>query len=272
MITELNQKDFYKIRHITDKCKNIEVRAVVNGINPGWVYVDHPTETTAALIWIQGQEGFQVVGDAQSKSFLTGLEQYMTNHIEPKLKQLNINWVEIGEDNDSWAETIQLVFSKRNISNDIQHVFNLKENLKLGEIHDDRVMIRRIDRDLLQCRRFDNQTFLEKKILRFWDSIDFFLQQGFGYIAEHNNNVVSLCFSAFIADQTHAIDIETLERYKGNNYGKAVARAFVEECKQKGINPYWDCSPDNIGSNRLAKSIGMTPYFNYRLFWYNITS
>ncbi|WP_438350707.1 GNAT family N-acetyltransferase [Paenibacillus sp. FA6] len=270
MITELNKQEFYKVRHITDQCNNIEVRAVINGINPGWVYVDHPTEITAALIWTRGQAGFQVVGDSQNKHFLNGLEAYMTNYIEPKLKKLNINWVEISGENESWAETIQAIFNKRNISNDIQHVFKLKGDMESSEFQDENITIQRIDRELLKSRRFGNQSFLEDKISHFWDTIDDFAQHGFGYIASHNNDVVSLCISAFVADQTHAIDIETLEGYRRRNYGASVARAFVEECKLNGINPYWDCSPENTGSIRLAKSVGMSLCFNYKIFWYNL--
>lgn len=52
MILELNKQDFYKIRHIAEQCQNIEVKAIVNGNNPGGVYVDDPITPTAALIWI----------------------------------------------------------------------------------------------------------------------------------------------------------------------------------------------------------------------------
>ncbi|MNP72003.1 GNAT acetyltransferase [compost metagenome] len=83
--------------------------------------------------------------------------------------------------------------------------------------------------------------------------------------------MVSLCFSSFVADQTHAIDIETLEGFRRKSYGTAVARAFVQECMQKEIYPYWDCSPDNSGSIRLAKTIGMSLNFDYKIFWYNFT-
>ncbi|MEC0201810.1 GNAT family N-acetyltransferase [Paenibacillus lautus] len=271
MITKLNKSEFYKIRHITDKCKNIEVRAVVSGNNPGGVYVDHSTEPTAALIWIKGQKGFQIVGDSQSISFLTGLEEYMRKHIEPKLQKQNINCVEIGLDPDPWDRAIQNIFKTRGISSDTQHVFTLRGKPQPIEFQNQEVNIQRIDRDLLESRRWENHSFLEKKILRFWDSTDSFLEQGFGYFVEDNNNVVSLCFSAFIVDKKHAIDIETLEEYKRRNYGAAVARAFVQECLQKGIHPYWDCSPENTGSIRLAEKVGMSPDFDYQISWYGLS-
>lgn len=52
--------------------------------------------------------------------------------------------------------------------------------------------------------------------------------------------------------------------------GTAVAYAFIEECKRKGVDPYWDCMPENTGSNRLAKKMGMSLSFDYPIVWYNI--
>lgn len=128
-------------------------------------------------------------------------------------------------------------------------------------------MIHKIDADLLESRRLENHSFVEKKILCFWDSLDIFLDQGFGYFVELDNHVVSLCLSAFVADHTHAIDIETLEGYRRKNYGAAVANAFVQECTQSGIHPYWDCTPENTGSIRIAQTIGMSYDFDYQIFW-----
>ncbi|MGG3279362.1 GNAT family N-acetyltransferase [Paenibacillus solani] len=271
MILELKKEEYYRIRYIAEQCRNIEVRAVVQGNSPGRIYVDRETEPTAALIWIQGQQGFQMIGDPQSEGFLTGLNDYMITHIEPVLKKQNISVVEIGADLDTWDSAIHTIFNNRNVLSDIQHVFCSESNLlaKKPDIPHP-PGIHRIDRDLLESRRLGNHSFLEKKLLHFWDSVDAFLQQGFGYYIEENNTLVSLCFSAFVAGQTHAIDIETIEGYRKRNYGVQAATAYVKECNQTGIQPYWDCSPENTGSIRIAEAIGMIPDFDYRIFWYGI--
>ncbi|WP_225228994.1 GNAT family N-acetyltransferase [Paenibacillus gallinarum] len=272
MITELDKQEFYKVQPITDQCRNLEVRAVVNGMNPGSVYVDHGTDVTAAMIWIQGQSGFHMVGDPKSESFLTHLETYMINEIEPRLKKLNIDAVEISVENDRWAETLQTIFKKRSLLNDNQYVFEMTDNeAKQSSNHMQNTMIHRIDRDLLESRGFENKSFLEQKIARFWESKEDFLQHGFGYIAEHNHNVISVCFSAFVDGHTHAVDIETLVEYRNKHVGTAVAEAYIEECKRKGVDPYWDCMPENVGSVRLAKKMGLSLSFDYRILWYNIT-
>lgn len=66
-------------------------------------------------------------------------------------------------------------------------------------------------------------------------------------------------------------------RSAGSNFNESVAElnslgySFVQECVEKGISPYWDCSPDNTGSIRVAKTIGLSSSFDYKIFWYNLT-
>ncbi|WP_454190126.1 GNAT family N-acetyltransferase [Paenibacillus sp. Marseille-Q7038] len=260
------------MKPITDQCRNVEVRAVVNGMNPGSIYVDHGTDVTAAMIWIQGQSGFHIVGDPRSESFLTHLETYMNNEVEPRLKKLNMDGVEISVENDRWAETLQTIFKKRILLNANQYVFKMNEkDGKQSSNHMQDTMIHRIDRDLFESSGFNNKSFLEQKIAMFWESKEQFFEHGFGYMAEHNHNVISVCFSAFVDGHTHAVDIETLVEYRNKQVGTAVAEAYMEECKHKGVKPYWDCTPENVGSLRLAEKMGMSLSFDYRIFWYNIT-
>ncbi|MDQ0170661.1 hypothetical protein [Paenibacillus tundrae] len=84
MITELQRQDFDKVQHIINTCSTLEVRAVVSGYNPGRIYVDDISNITAALVWIQGQSGFQLIGDPQSEPFMKELPAFMTTHIEPE--------------------------------------------------------------------------------------------------------------------------------------------------------------------------------------------
>lgn len=270
MITELHKTEFYRIRHITDTCSNIEVKAIVDGMNPGRVFADHPENIRAALIWIQGQSGFHIVGDPQSKAFVSGLASYMQNEIEPWLNKLNIGYVEISCETAGWMEAIEVIFGEHKLSNGHQHVFRPGEAMQMDGIPSGNVTVHRLHKNIFTAQRLSNPAFVEEKLSRFWDSPDEFFQHGFGYYVECNHTVVSLCFSAFVAGQTHAIDIETIEGYRKRNYAAAAARAFVAECGSRGGQPYWDCSPDNPGSIRLAGMLGMVPHFDYSIFWYSL--
>ncbi|WP_339307497.1 GNAT family N-acetyltransferase [Paenibacillus sp. FSL L8-0435] len=278
MITEINKHEFHKVKHLTDSCQNIEVKAVASGLNPGRIYVDDAENITAALIWIHGQSGFQLIGDSRSEPFLNELKEYMRERIEPELLDLHMHAVEIGVVDEAWEDVLRHISGKREISSDIQHVFKLNPDsishqvpLDICASQDEEVRILRIDEVLLGEKRYNNSQFLKDKISYFWTTIDVFLQHGFGYIAVHNDDIACVCLSAFIADQTHAVDIETVEVYRRRNYGAKVAKAFVEECGRVGIHPYWDCSPDNAGSIHLAQGMGMSLDFNYKVYWYDLS-
>ncbi|MFE4709917.1 GNAT family N-acetyltransferase [Paenibacillus sp. NPDC056722] len=273
MITELRTQEFYKIKHLTDPCNNIEVRAVAEGINPGRVYIDHPDEPEAALIWIQGQSDFQIVGNPRSQGFLQGLDSYMRTYLEPELVKQNIHGVEIVPENREWGETIRAIFHPRHLSHDIQYVFGLIEDNvppALEAVLSSPLIITRMDKETLRPGRYKNYAFLEHKILHYWNSIEEFLQHGIGYIAECNEKVASVCFSGFVAGSTHAADVETVEEFRGQYYAAGAVRAFVKECCRCNFQPYWDCSRDNMGSIRLAEGAGLSLDFSYPIFWYNL--
>lgn len=119
-------------------------------------------------------------------------------------------------------------------------------------------------------RRSLTNYLLKDKISHFWTTTEDFLKYGFGYIAVHNDDIASVCLSAFVADEMHAIDIETIEVYRRRNFGALVVSAYAEECKSRGVHPYWDCSPSNTGSIRLAKSIGLSLDFRYKVYWFDL--
>lgn len=271
MITELERHDLHKIDHLIPSCPNIEARAVMRGTNPGAVYADCPDHPAAALIWIEGQQGFQLVEDPRSLTFREGLENYMDTHIEPRLKKRHLESVEIGAETGVWDQALTSIFHRRDLSTDTQHVFGWKTYSHTLPLQDTPFTVRSIDAELLRPGTLRNLAFLEQKIRSFWDSTDSFLRQGLGYAAERDGQTVSVCLSAFVADGTHAADLETLEPYRRSGFGAVVAGHFVQTCLQKSIRPYWDCSPDNTGSIRIARLSGLAPLFDYRIFLYGLS-
>lgn len=134
MITEINKHDFHKVKHLTDSCPNIEVKAVASGLNPGRIYVDDAENITAALIWIHGQSGFQLIGDSRSEPFLSELKEYMRERIEPELLNLHIHAVEIGVVDETWEDIFQHISGKREFSSDNQLVFKLNPDPKSHQV------------------------------------------------------------------------------------------------------------------------------------------
>ena len=75
--------------------------------------------------------------------------------------------------------------------------------------------------------------------------------------------VVSLCFSAFVFEKVHGVDIETVTSYQGKGLAQKVAHRFVQECFANGGVPYWDCIESNESCIAMAEDMGFTNVFNY---------
>ncbi|MCM3131343.1 GNAT family N-acetyltransferase [Paenibacillus polysaccharolyticus] len=289
MITELEASEFHKIKHLTNACRNMEVKAVASGMNPGRVYVDDTLNPQAALVWVQGQSGYQLIADFQNEVFRSELREYMETQIYPTLASLQISDVEIGVEDSRWEAVLEHMAGPSELNDDTQHVYLLNstderiertEKIKSAKrssssrmliqpVEGTQVII--IDEVLLKDDRLNNLSFVTYKIKHFWTNVDAFLKHGVGYVVTREEEIVCICISAFVDGNTHAIDIETLEGHRKRNYAALAAQAYMNECNDRGIRPYWDCSPDNIGSIRLAQGAGLSLDFNYQVYWYSIS-
>lgn len=271
MITELAPQAFHRVRHLIDDCRNVEGRAVISGMNPGKIYVDDGEHPTAALIWMEGQGDFQAVGNDRSEAFLRGLDVYMRTVLEPELLSRGIYGVEIIPANEGWSDLIRAVFDQRQLFHEIQHVYTLRDITRVPELlSHGRATIVRLGEEALHPGRYENVEFLKKQILQFWSSLDAFLTHGFGYVAEAGGVAASICYSSFVDGVVHAVGIETEPLYRRQGLGAGVASAFISECTARGLRPHWDCSPENIGSVRIAESAGLVLEEQYPIFWYNL--
>ena len=77
------------------------------------------------------------------------------------------------------------------------------------------------------------------------------------------NMIVSVCFSGFVFENIHCIDIETIEGHQGRKLAQTVAHSFVKECLENNIIPYWDCMELNKPSVAVVENVGFTNVFNY---------
>ncbi|WP_367617815.1 GNAT family N-acetyltransferase [Shouchella xiaoxiensis] len=110
----------------------------------------------------------------------------------------------------------------------------------------------KIDRSLYES----NNKFLRGKIAECWALPEAFFENGVGYGVLYHNEVVSVCFSGFVYDGVHAIDLETIKVHRGKRLAEACAQAFVVACIKKGASPYWDCMDSNQASIAVAEKLG----------------
>lgn len=259
---------------LTIDCPFPEALAVIEGNNPGWVFVDDLNTPRAALVWAQGIGGFYLVGDANSAVFLGELDVYTDQVLGPRLHPLGVTWFEISGDGN-WNAVIENVFRKRNLESGQQWVYTLKprghkpvtQRKAVGDCQ-----LLRVDRHLLVDLPVGNKEFLFSKLVRFWGSVDTFLTTGLGYVLADGKEIASLCCSGLVAGNIHVVDIETEVSHRRKGYAEIVARAFVAECVEKHLQPHWDCMAENTASARLAEKLGFTRSRVYTLYSFPLQS
>ncbi|MGC5326049.1 GNAT family N-acetyltransferase [Brevibacillus sp. SYSU BS000544] len=93
----------------------------------------------------------------------------------------------------------------------------------------------------------------------FWDTAEDFLENGIGFSLLYDDQIVSTTFSSYIVDDQLELGVETTENFRKKGYAIYAASAMISYCLANGYEPVWACRRDNIGSSRLAESLGFVP-------------
>ncbi|MNI29740.1 GNAT acetyltransferase [compost metagenome] len=104
----------------------------------------------------------------------------------------------------------------------------------------------------------------------FWSSIDDFKEKGYGFAAVDGMEIVGVCYSSFVTQDTHAVGIETAPHFHNRGVGTHIGAQLVEEILNHGFTPYWDCSLDNEASRKLAARLGFKQVHHYMGMYFKL--
>lgn len=268
MISELTRDAFYMCRDLLYEDGQIEAKAVIEGINPGRVFVDDRDSPTTGIIWLGNNDGFIFIGNEKNDSFNSELNQFIDSVIRVEAKKVGLGFFEGIGNHPKWNETILKLFEHRQVGSWKQRVYILesKDYRKIYEpdMEPGYDMVK-IDESLFENKdgSIQNITEIQDKVSENWASIEMFFQEGIGYGIVHENNIVSTCLSGFVVEKTHSINIQTLEKHRGKKLAQKLAHAFVQACFKREYTPYWDCMESNKPSIAIAENVGFKKSFTY---------
>jgi GNAT acetyltransferase len=269
MIKELNKSEYYKCRELINEESLLEAKAVIEGDHPGRLFVDDVNAPRSAVIWLGSNNGFIFIGNEVNEGFNGELRDFFHVEIKTDYEKVGFTAFEAIGNHSRWNETIKKVFGEEVVGYN-QMVYKLrKEQYRKENIHviDSGYLVLKITRETFDAP-YENINFLQSKILEFWPSLERFMNDGVGYMAVHEQEIVSICFSGVVAGSVHGIDIETLTHHQGKKLAQTVAHSFVKDCVENHITPYWDCMEINKPSVSVAENLGFKNTFNY--IWYRI--
>jgi len=270
MIYEMGKDRFDSIHSLLDKSKdNIEIKAVIDGINPGWIFVDSVESPRTAMIWSRGIQGFYFVGDSNNPQFNNYINDFIDKEIELRAIEEKLNRFEFSGETEKWDPVLEEMFKNKELNKSKQYIYKIQSeswNCSDRRKLKDGFIFREFDKELFNDPSIKNLEFLSSEIERWWNSYEDYLDKSFGYCIISENMVVNYCLCNFVHEDTHTIGIETHRDFRRNGLSQATTEVFVDSCIQNKLNPYWECMESNLASRSLAEKLGFTRSHIYSLY------
>jgi GNAT superfamily N-acetyltransferase len=252
-------------------------RAVLESKVLGKVFVDNVSNPKTVLI--AHSYGMSLLfGDTENLEFNSSLADYVLNTNSDRLKY---EWMQVYPErwNDKLSEILNdkiIDYSKiagEYSQTDLEML--IEKNRKSHVIQWGRVNFNYCNRVInveseYNIKLIDSDLYdrIEGTVIPkyFWNSKEGFLSDGIGYVLMIGNDIASVAFSSCKFENRLEIGVETSENYRGMGFAKHLCLVMLAYCKLNGYSPVWACRKENIGSYKLAKSLGfeedlILPYY-----------
>ncbi|WP_312149531.1 hypothetical protein [Paenibacillus odorifer] len=121
---ELSQQDFNEVKPLlTGAPIHPEILSIIEGNNPGWIFVDQLVTPKSALVWSKGMQGFYIIGDHTNEIFIKSLDSYVSSQLVLRMKKLGLEYFEVSGQHNEW--NLALMFPSRKLYPFEQMVFKL---------------------------------------------------------------------------------------------------------------------------------------------------
>lgn len=211
-----------------------QIHTVLGGRCAGCVFVDDPLNPSLALIQANMTtllpHWSYLVGEAEPASVRQFLFSLLIEH-------LPIEGVTIFAGSPALSAELDLLFH-RNVT---RRVFSYPRTFPPV----DHML------DLPTCAHIEPMSGETLKEYRVSGNSD-----GFGFCCRIGGERACHCYSEYVGGGEAEITIFTEGKYQRQGLAIATARAFIEECFERGLRPAWSCDSDNLASAAAARKLG----------------
>jgi GNAT superfamily N-acetyltransferase len=114
----------------------------------------------------------------------------------------------------------------------------------------------------------DTEKILEFEILKFWASVERFLEKGVGFCVMKDGEVIGTCISVYVSGREYEIGINTYgAMHRGKGLATAMAAAFIRKCLRLGGTPHWTTEHFRKDSIAIARKLGFKQLPNYPVYY-----
>jgi RimJ/RimL family protein N-acetyltransferase len=270
MIYELHTADYNKVRPLFRALEyHLTSAAVLDGHNPGRVFVDDPVNPQAAFMF--SPEGCYLAGKSDNDAF----NRTLNNAIHAgQVSDERVEALALICHPESWEQQLAVVLDpwqparvprRHYVCREVK--YDWRANIPNG------YAVHCIDAALLGQSGLKIPDHIQSWMENNWGSVIQFLQSGFGLVTIHADHagaaqVASWSLADCRSGEACEIGIRTAEAYRRQGLATITAAAAVQYALSHGYMMVgWQCSEDNLGSIRTAEKIGFERERDYALYY-----
>ncbi|MFX0097493.1 MAG: GNAT family N-acetyltransferase [Candidatus Hodarchaeota archaeon] len=270
MIFELKKDAYEKVREIFKPLEfNLITRAVIEGTSPGRIYVDDVTDPRTAFMCTV--EGYYLAGNEHSSTFNMALGRLIRERIfTGDTVREDERSISLCVYPSSWESKLDVIFMDRTPIEVIRrhYIYAKKKSSWEKRVSGD-FSVQRIDEGFLKRKDLEIPDHIVSWIKTNWDTIEDFLQKGFGFCTLHDKEVVSWCIADCVSGNACEVGIRTIPDYRRQGLATLTVSATVRYCLSHGFTAIgWHCDEDNLGSIGVAEKVGFERERDYIFYTY----
>ena len=266
MLHELKKSEYNKIQHLFKELSfTLSNDAVINGVRSGRIYVDNVTDPKSVFVWAKPSEFF-LVGNPGNDLFNLSVHKLLEEKIMPELLRNKIDFSVFYCSSDEWDDKLEFILRSHVIRKNYRWLcrFNQSTFRHKTEIPSE-LNVARID-ELLIKKKLLNVKKVIDYISFHWNSIENYVQKGFGFCLLLNDVIVSWCISGNNVDKKCEMIIGTDERFRNRGFASILASVFLDYCITSNLTPIWQCGTENLPSMAVADKLGFKKELLYPVY------
>jgi len=288
VIYELSKTDYEKARSLFHPLAwHLTSAAVLDGNNPGRVFVDDPANPQTAFMF--SPEGCYLAGNPDNDAFNRALNHaiYTGEITGEKVTALFFvchpeSWeARLAALLDPWPP-IAMQPRRHVMKQPRRHVMKQPRRHVMKRRHyacrevkydwranlPDDFAVHRINDALLNQAGLRIPDHVHSWMENNWGSTAGFLERGFGFATIHDDQVVSWSLTDCVSRDACEIGIRTAEAFQRRGLATITAAAAVEHALSNGIAMVgWHCPEDNHGSIGTAEKVGFEKERDYTMYY-----
>jgi len=267
MIYELRKSDYNKIQHLFNKLSfTLCDDAVIKGIRPGKIYADSVTNPKTAFIWAKPSE-FCLTGYPSNDHFNSSLQNLLDEKIMPEVLRHNIKFSVLYCSSDVWDSKLKFLLKSQRSKKSYRWLHDFKQpTVSWKAVIPSGFHVEHIDEVLLRNKNLENINKVIDYIRFNWNSVDNYIQKGFGFCLRCEDVIVSWCISGNNVDKKCKMTIGTGEKYRNKGFASITTYVFLEHCIKGNLIPVWHCGTENLPSLAVAKKMGFKKELLYPVY------